>query len=125
MCCGFDGDGPHIFCLGYDGIPEIRDLEGFCAIEIGNEAAISRILWEKNDRNDPLARALYEVFHAKFKLRSFRGVGYLWDAYIIVAGKKLIEVKLRVIRAFESLFEESTLSPFDKKRRKPESMRKI
>jgi len=124
MCCGFDRDGPHIFCVGDDGIPETRDLEGFCAIGIGSEAATSRLLWEETDRDDPLGTALYEVFHAKVQAEIIQGVGYLWDAYIIVPGKNLTEVKLPVIRAIENLFEEATLSPFDKTKRKPEDVHK-
>ncbi len=124
MVCGFDRYGPHIFTIGDNGVPSSHDLEGFCAIGIGEQAATSRLLWEEVDRNDPLATAIYNVFHAKVQAEIIQGVGYLWDAHVLVSGQKLIRVKGSVVRAIENLFEDSALSPFDKTRRKTEAKRK-
>jgi hypothetical protein len=124
LVCGFDKSGPHMFTLDDPGIFSSCDLPGFCAIGIGHEAATSRLLWEDVDRNNPLDLVLYDVFHAKVQAEIIVGVGYTWDAHIIVRGKKLTEVKRPVIHAIEELFEDLTLSPFDKSKRRSEAHKK-
>lgn len=124
MICGFDRVGPHIFTVQDTGVPSSCDLPGFCAIGIGGDSATSRLLWEEVDRNDQLAKVLYDTFHAKVQAEIIQGVGYLWDAHVIVAGKKLAQVKRPVMRAIEELFEDAMLSPFDKLKRRPDARRK-
>jgi len=67
---------------------------------------------------------LYDVFHAKVQAEIIVGVGYTWDAHIIVAAKKLVTVPRPVIHAIEELFEDFTMSPFDKRKQRSEPKRK-
>ena len=124
LVCGFDREGPHIFMVSDPGTIDSCDLHGFCAIGIGDQAATSRLLWQEIDRNDPLPNVIYEVFHAKVQAEIIQGVGYTWDANVIVRGKKLIPVRWSVIRAIEKIFEVADTSPFDKARLPKEATRK-
>jgi hypothetical protein len=116
LVAGFGPDDvPHIFCCADPGDPVIHDLTGYWAIGIGEAAAIERLLWIEISKREDLATVLYEVFDAKANAEIVQGVGYEWDAEVMVAGKKAKRVPRDIKRLIEKVFEENTQSPFKKK----------
>jgi 20S proteasome alpha/beta subunit len=117
LIAGFGPDGvPHIFSLGEPGDVTIHDLTGYWAIGIGDSAAIERLLWAEIRKGEALERVLYEVFDAKANAEIVQGVGYEWDAEVMVAAKPTKRVPSNIKRIIEKVFEENTGSPFERKR---------
>jgi 20S proteasome alpha/beta subunit len=117
LVAGFGPDGvPHIFCLRDPGDVTIHDLTGYWAIGIGESAAIERLLWAEVSKREALERVLYEAFDAKANAEIVQGVGYEWDAEVMVAGKKAKRLPTNMKRLIEKVFQETTASPFGKKR---------
>jgi 20S proteasome alpha/beta subunit len=117
LVSGFGSDDvPHIFSVTEPGNVTIHDLTGYWAIGIGESAAIERLMWAEISKREDLERVLYEVFDAKANAEIVQGVGYEWDAEVMVARKKAKRVPSDIKRLIENVFEENTASPFKKKR---------
>ena len=117
LVCGFDRKKkprPHIFSVRDPGICSNYDLTGFHAIGIGDETAIARLLTTETDKNDALLKALYGVIDAKVNAEINQGVGYDWDAEILVAGKtKSVRVPKTIMDLIDGLFGSFPNTPFD------------
>ena len=116
LICGFGPDGiPHIFTISEPGTVTIHDLSGYWAIGIGDFNAIERLLWAEVSKKNDLDLMLYQVFDAKANAEIVQGVGYDWDAEVMVNGKKSQRVRSDIKKLVAKVFEENTGSPFLKK----------
>lgn len=114
LVCGFDVHRrANLILISSKGLAVNVTNEGFFAIGSGLEAAAGRLLWQGFTRRRPLERVLYEVFDAKAHAELIEGVGYFWDAAVIVPGQILTPPR-RVLSTIEALFMASTESPFEK-----------
>jgi hypothetical protein len=123
LVCGFDERlRAHMFSVGGTGNATDHDLTGFHAIGIGAEAAVARLLNWGADRADRLDEALYAVFDAKAHAEIIQGVGYAWDGFILTS-RRSVKVPRTVQRDMDWLFDETTRSPFDRKRHRSSATR--
>jgi hypothetical protein len=117
LVCGFDArktPQPHVFRVRDPGICESCDLTGFFAIGVGSETAMARLLRMETSRADDLSKALYGAFDAKVNAEIIQGVGYDWEAEILVVGKeKSIKVPRKIVNLINSVYEGFPRSPFD------------
>jgi 20S proteasome alpha/beta subunit len=85
LVSGFDAFGkPHIFGVHWPGKAYGEDKSGYAAIGVGADAAEGRLMWVESDRDDSLDRVLWESFEAKVQAEIMQGVGYGWDAHILL-----------------------------------------
>jgi len=85
LVCGFDVHGkPHIFGVDWPGKAYGEDKSGYAAIGVGADSAEGRLMWLESDREDNLDRVLWESFDAKVQAEIMQGVGYSWDAHILL-----------------------------------------
>ena len=85
LVCGFDVRGkPHIFGVQWPGKAYGEDKSGYAAIGVGAGSAEGRLMWVESDRDDNLDRVLWESFEAKVQAEIMQGVGYSWDAHILL-----------------------------------------
>ena len=61
-------------------------VTGFHAIGSGWDKAVSRMLFNEHKREYEVARVLYDAFDAKASAEMAAGVGFAWDAVIIMGG---------------------------------------
>jgi hypothetical protein len=116
LVCGFDAsDKPHVFGVTNPGRVSIYDLTGFHAVGIGQNTAIARLLILDTDEKDKLALALYQAFDAKANAEVTQGVGYGWDAEILVPGVPAITVPREIITILENLMRSHPETPFPTK----------
>jgi len=119
LVCGFDSTGrPFILYLGSPGIATDMTQTGFHAIGSGVNQAIPRLLWLESKRSFPLEKVLYNVFDAKANSEINVGVGYEWDASVLVFedGKtKVISVPKDIRSLIDTAWTKFTWSPFDEK----------
>lgn len=127
LVCGFDKDkDPHLFEVSDSNGAVSHDMAGFHAIGVGSEVAEGRLLWHEIDRGEGLGEVLYQVFDAKAHAEIIQGVGYAWDAEVMVAGKKAKSVPKRITKLIEEIWEEAVRWPFSKQAKKldPEKWKK-
>jgi len=118
LICGFDSSSdPHIFSVVNPGIVNSHDLTGFHAVGIGATMAISRLLILESLKEDSLPLALYQAFDSKVNAEVMQGVGYNWDAEILVAGKKAKEVPRGIRNLVEAIYESFPLTPLPLRRK--------
>src|ERR1035437_465271 len=104
LVCGFDDQRePHLFLVGEPGLSNPYDLQGFHAIGIGTDIALGRLLWLEVDQNDPLEEVLYDAFDAKASAEIISGVGYEWDAKVLVADQPIVSVPDRIKDVIDKL----------------------
>jgi 20S proteasome alpha/beta subunit len=115
LICGFDdGKVPHIFSICDPGVYDSHDLLGFHAVGIGQETALARLLSMDAEKADPLAKSLYGAFDAKVNAEIIQGIGYSWDAEILVVGnRKAFKVPRNIISLMDRMYEGFPRSPFD------------
>lgn len=116
LICGFDGDEvPFILDIQSPGIARDMTQVGFQAIGSGWEKAISRLLFSEHKRNHPIERVLYDCFDAKANAEIAVGVGYEWDAEIILGGKLGSHIVPKEIKELiEKVWGRYQRSPFEK-----------
>jgi len=113
LICGFDSRGqPHIFSVTNPGLLNSHDLTGFHAVGIGAKMAISRLLVLESRKEDRLELSLYQAFDAKVNAEITHGVGYNWDAEVLVPGRAAINVPDRIARMIERAYDGLPLVPF-------------
>jgi hypothetical protein len=101
-----------LFLVQEPGLSNPYDLQGFHAIGIGTDIALGRLLWLEVDRNDPLEEVLYDAFDAKASAEIISGVGYDWDAKVLVADKPIVSVPDRIKDLIDKLFSVRSKNPF-------------
>jgi len=81
-------EGTRMFILGLDREGLVTDMTttGFDAIGSGSEKAISRFLFSEHKREHDIDRVLYDAFDAKASAEMAVGVGYDWDAWVVLPG---------------------------------------
>jgi len=121
LVCGFDFSSiakvgnPFIFDLGHPGIATDMTHTGFHAIGSGCEKAISQMLWNDHKRTNPIEHVLYDVFDAKANAELAVGVGYEWDAKIIIGNNLCAyDVPKEIKQLLERAWSQCNRSPFDK-----------
>lgn len=88
LICGFDArDRPHMFRIVAPGRARGEDRLGFAAVGIGADAAVGRLMFIDSDRDDSLAKVLWDTFDAKVQAEIMQGVGYDWDAHVLLKSK--------------------------------------
>ncbi len=115
---GFSRDGarakPHLFSVIDPGVGLNHDLTGSHAVGIGRLAAIGQMAFWEVDRNDPLDRSLYEVFHAKATAELVQGVGFSWDAWVAFPNMIPINVNENIRKLLDRAFSYQAASPYEK-----------
>jgi hypothetical protein len=85
LVCGFDDrHNAHIFRVTKPGRALGEDRLGFSAIGIGAESAIGQLMTIESDRKHDLERVLWNAFDAKVQAEIMQGVGYGWDAHVLL-----------------------------------------
>jgi len=79
--------------------------------------AISRLLVLESRKEDRLELSLYQAFDAKVNAEITQGVGYNWDAEILVSHRAAINVPRGIQGVIESAYDKFPLTPifFDRK----------
>lgn len=117
LVCGFDEKNkPHIFSVSNPGIVTVHDLAGNYAIGSGAQNAIERMLWDEVERKQDLPIVLYKVLSAKANAEIVQGVGFLWDAEVMIAGHKAERVPRKIRSLIDEVFNENDKSPFEDKK---------
>ena len=116
LVCGFDKSGANIIEIGDDEVAQNVTNDGLDVIGIGADTAEGRLLYSEHKRNDPLEMVLYDTFDAKAQAEQIQGVGYQWDAQIII-GAKIFKVPPGIKSLVEGVFEASEQSPFKNRQR--------
>ncbi len=130
LICGFDPRAkPFILYLTAPGVVTDMTRTGFHAVGSGVDQAIPRLLWLESKRTYPIERVLYNVFDAKANSEISVGVGYEWDANILVPerGKTGVkEVPKEIKELIDTAWTKFTWSPFDEKspQNRPDSLAK-
>jgi 20S proteasome alpha/beta subunit len=125
LICGFDVRGQcHLFRVVVPGRAYGEDRMGFAAIGIGADSAIGRLMHFESDRDDELAKVLWDAFDAKVSAEIMQGVGYKWDAYILLKSKptEAIEVPEKLQEVMDNVITASMASPFDPEPPKPDDI---
>jgi len=118
LVCGFDSrNSAFLYDLQPPGIATNYFTTGFQAIGTGWEKAISRLLFAEHQRTHPIHRVLYDVFDAKANAEMASGVGYEWDAKILVKGRCIFEMTDEPKKLIEKVWAKFNRSPFDKRRK--------
>ena len=120
LLCGFDAQGfGHIVNVSL----RSEELSGaFDAIGSGGPVAHARLVWQKTNENDELARVLYEVYTAKVQAEMNRFVGPGSDAYVMFGNG---QDNLRALsddskRRLAEVFRFNDRTPFRMARRRSE-----
>lgn len=118
LVCGFESFGePFILDLKNPGIAIDMTLTGHQAIGSGWDKAISRLLFAEHKRIHSIGRTLYDLFDAKANAEMAVGVGYEWDAVVIMKNgyhDVTQEIKDLVEQAW-SKFNRSPFEPYNRK----------
>ena len=117
LVCGFDTNRePFIFHLESPGVGVDMTTTGFHAIGSGAEKAVSRLLFAEHKREHDIERVLFDAFDAKANAEMAVGVGYAWDASIILGGKLGAEdVPIEIKELIKKVWSRHNQSPFDSK----------
>jgi hypothetical protein len=114
LVCGFYEKTPYIFSVADPGVYDRHERLGFHAVGIGQETALARLLSVEADKTDALATALYNVFDAKVNAEIMQGIGYGWDAEILVRGSpKSFKVPRNIVSLMDRVYTGFPRSPFD------------
>lgn len=112
LVCGFDGSNEGaIFTVNNPGVAASHALAGYGAIGIGDEIAISRLLWRQAEAEDDVDVALYQVFEAKAHAELIQGVGGSSDAWVMTPGRTA-KVEPETIELLEMVFISASSIPF-------------
>jgi hypothetical protein len=118
LICGFDSrNSAYLYDLQPPGIATNFFTTGFQAIGSGWEKAVSRLLFAEHKRTHPIHRVLYDVFDAKANAEMASGVGYEWDATILVKGRCTFQLTEEPKKLIERVWAKFNRSPFDKRKK--------
>jgi len=110
--CGFENKKAFLFHVGYPGRARDCTHSAFEAIGSGSEMATTRMLSLESSRSDGVIVALYNAFDGKANAEIITGVGYAWDASVLVGFRPQIRLPMSIKRRIEFLFGEASASPF-------------
>ncbi len=122
LVCGFDffadadsqsPEAPFLFMVSHPGIAVDMTRTGFHAIGSGWDRAVSRMLWNDFKRTHPLERVLYDAFDSKASAEMSIGVGFEWDASIVVEKHGPREVPKDIKELIERAWAQENRSPFE------------
>jgi hypothetical protein len=115
LVCGFDMmETPFILSLESPGIVTDMTMTGFHGIGCGAEKAISRFLFAEHKRTHSIERTLFDAFDAKAFSEMSQGVGYEWDAVVILPNNGFHDVPEHIKKLIEKVWGKATRSPFDR-----------
>ena len=120
LICGFDQNrNPFIVSLVYPGIATDMTQTGFHAIGSGWDKAVSRLLFSSHKRKHQFSRVLYDIFDAKAYAEMAAGVGYEWDAVVLI-GRPIgyCDVSKEIKELTERAWAKFNRSPFEKYNKK-------
>lgn len=113
LVCGFDNfDEPFIFDLKHPGIVMDMTITGHQAIGSGWDKAVSRLLFSEHKRIHSIGRTLYDLFDAKANAEMAVGVGYEWDAVVILRNG-YHDVTEEIKNLIEQAWAKFNRSPFE------------
>ncbi len=122
VLCGFDSSGrPFLVQAESPGVATDVTSQGFEVIGSGSDRAAPRLLWSGYERAHSVDRLLYDVFDAKANAEMNVGVGYEWDATIVVAGR-IVRVPTEIKQLVERAWIQYSYSPFEQ--REPDDLPK-
>ena len=114
LVCGFDMlELPFMLDLYSPGVATDMSFTGIHAIGSGWEKAVSRLLFSEHKRAHSISRTLYDVFDAKANAEMAVGVGYEWDAVVILKNG-FHDVPEDIKRLIEKAWGKYNRSPFEK-----------
>jgi 20S proteasome alpha/beta subunit len=125
LVCGFDAKGrPQMFYVVQPDRAVGRSRQGYAAIGSGAAESEGRLMWRESDRDDKLERVLWEAFDAKVQAELMLGVGYGWDASIILKSQPCdsIEVPMHIQKLMDKAITMVNHSPFDEDPLEPDEM---
>ena len=115
LVCGFDMHGvPFILDIKSPGIATDMTMTGFQAIGSAWEKAVARLLFSEHKRTHSIERALYDAFDAKAFAEMSQGVGYEWDATVILPHNGFHQVPEDIKKLIERVWAKANRSPFEK-----------
>lgn len=113
LVCGFDSLGtPFILDIKTPGIASDMTMTGFQAVGIAWDKAVARLLFSEHKRTHSIERSLYDAFDAKAFAEMSQGVGYAWDAMVILENG-FHEVPEDIKKLIEKVWAKENRSPFD------------
>jgi 20S proteasome alpha/beta subunit len=116
LVCGFDAQNiGFLFELQPPGIATNFFTTGFQAIGSGWDKSVARLLFSEHKRTNPIHRVLYDLFDAKANAEMASGVGYEWDAQILVSGRFVFDLSEDPKKLVERVWAKFNRSPFDKR----------
>jgi len=114
LVCGFDKLGtPFILDLKSPGIATDMTMTGFQAVGCAWDKAVARLLFSEHKRTHSIERSLYDAFDAKAFAEMSQGVGYEWDAMVILENG-FHEVPEGIKKLIEKVWARGNRSPFEK-----------
>jgi 20S proteasome alpha/beta subunit len=126
LVCGFDAkEHPHIFRVSKPGHAWGEDRLGYSAIGIGADSAIGQLMTNESDRKHKLERVLWDAFDAKVQAEIMQGIGYSWDAHILLKSNpsKTIRVPEKPVQEImDKAIGFLNQGPFDTEPIKPEDV---
>lgn len=115
LVCGFDAQGTgHIFSVHDPGVVNSHELEGYAAIGIGAETAISRLVWDRAEPADILVFSLYQTLAAKLCAQSIQGVGWASDVWLMLPDRT-VKVPEDVAALLTAVFYRANRLPFKRR----------
>jgi hypothetical protein len=113
LVVGFDEYGRGtIFSISAPEQVESHVMEGFGTIGAGDNAADSQLIFRGFFSNVDVDEVLYELFEAKARSEIVPGVGYDFDAWVLVPNKPPVEVPNEIIKLLDDVFDYHTRLPF-------------
>ncbi|MGD0628208.1 MAG: hypothetical protein ABR987_02590 [Terracidiphilus sp.] len=116
LVCGFDDrDEAFILSVGTPGVAINMTGTGFHAIGSGWDKAVSKLLFAEHKRDHDIDRVLYDAFDAKANAEMAIGVGYEWDATLVLGGTYgSQDVPKTIKELLEKVWSKYNRSPFEK-----------
>ena len=115
IICGYMTPEPFMLSVTSPGKAIDLAREGFHAIGSGYDHAIARLLFHEHKRTNPIPETLYECFDAKAHAEMAAGVGYEWDAYVVVPARAVsIDEKIKPL--LDKIWAKGNRTPFYKKK---------
>jgi hypothetical protein len=112
LVAGFDGEGNGcVFTIVHPGTIISHAINGYGAIGVGAEIAMSRLVWALTEPEDDLDMALYQAYEAKAYAELIQGVGSQSDIWIMTP-KQTYEVPIRIELLMRLVFNYSSQIPF-------------